>query len=134
MSKTRICGIFLLVFFCAVFVFSDLFGGQIYQLITPNVKAVGIKIAIWDNIKYTCVIEKDNIYEDENGQYVYLIKKDISFWYTKYHLERGDIRVLSENGSQVAVEFISPNYKSGDMVVDSFIDSAEFFSDVCVIQ
>ena len=134
MNKSHTYSVSLLLIVFTVMILCSLFGDQIYKLTTPNVKAEVVKVAVWDNVKYNCVIEKDNIYEDSDGQYVFLIKKDNSFWYAKNHLERGNIRLLSENNDQVAVEFISQNYSSGDLIVAVFIDEAGFYSDVYVVE
>ena len=134
MNKSHTYSVSLLLIVFTVMILCSLFGDQIYKLTTPNVKAEVVKVAVWDNVKYNCVIEKDNIYEDSDGQYVFLIKNDNSFWYVKNHLERGNIRLLSENNDQVAVEFISQNYSSGDLIAAVFIDEAGFYSDVYVVE
>lgn len=77
MNKSHTYSVSLLLIVFTVMILCSLFGDQIYKLTTPNVKAEVVKVAVWDNVKYNCVIEKDNIYEDSDGQYVFLIKKTI---------------------------------------------------------
>lgn len=134
MNKARVCSVLMILFIFATMILCSHFGDHIYQLTTPNVKAEAVNVAVWNNVKYRFVIKKNNIYEDSEGQYVFLVKKDTSFWYTKNHLEKGCIHVLSENNDQVAVEFVSPNYVTGDLIVADFIDEAGLYTDVCVVE
>ena len=62
MNKSHTCSVSLILIVFAVMILCSLFGDQIYKLTTPNVKAEAVKVAVWDNVKYNCVIEKDNIY------------------------------------------------------------------------
>ena len=63
MNKSHTYSVSLLLIVFTVMILCSLFGDQIYKLTTPNVKAEVVKVAVWDNVKYNCVIEKDNIYE-----------------------------------------------------------------------